>query len=490
MRLARHRLSPYFALTAVFAGVFIAADDQTVVVTVLPNMMRDMGVQVNELNKASWTITGYLLGYLAAMPFIGRASDIWGHRRVFIICMALFMVGSAAVALTSSLNWLIAARVFQALGAGALVPVSIAMVGDLFPSHSRGVPLGIMGASAEAGGVIGPLWGGIIIKYLSWQWVFWINLPLGGVVIAATFLLIEPSPRTRSSVDYIGGALITAALATMTLGLARIDALDWLTALYMAASLVLFALFVVRQRYAHEPLLPKGMFRTWAFRASNLVHMLVGAALIIGMVTIPLMANTVLNLSPLEGGLHLMRLTAAMPVGAVLGGIAAQRFNYRVPTVVGLALAAAGFWLMSGWDLAISDPMLTIHLAIAGLGFGLVIAPVALAAINSVREDDKGTAASLITGARITGMTLGLAALTAWGTSHFGHLVTGLQIPYPLIAETTSSYQQRVDEFQQQLTDAGLTVFNDFFLVAAGLCLLGILAALFMAWDKNRSPET
>jgi EmrB/QacA subfamily drug resistance transporter len=453
-------------------------------------MMRDMGVQVNELNKASWTITGYLLGYLAAMPFIGRASDIWGHRRVFITCMALFMVGSAAVALTSSLNWLIAARVFQALGAGALVPVSIAMVGDLFPSHNRGVPLGIMGASAEAGGVIGPLWGGIIIKYLSWQWVFWINLPLGGVVIAATFLLIEPSPRTRSSVDYIGGALITAALATMTLGLARIDALDWLMALYMAASLALFGLFVVRQRYAHEPLLPKAMFRTWAFRASNLVHMLVGAALIIGMVTIPLMANTVLNLSPLEGGLHLMRLTAAMPVGAVLGGIAAQRFNYRVPTVVGLALAAAGFWLMSGWDQAISDPMLTIHLAIAGLGFGLVIAPVALAAINSVREDDKGTAASLITGARITGMALGLAALTAWGTSHFGHLVTGLHIPYPLIGETALSYQQRVDEFQQQLTDVGMTVFNDFFLVAAGLCLLGLVPALFMTWNKNRSPET
>jgi EmrB/QacA subfamily drug resistance transporter len=476
-------------LTAVFAGVFIAADDQTVVVTVLPAMMRDMGVQVNELNRASWTITGYLLGYLAAMPFIGRASDIWGHRRVFIICMALFMVGSAAVALTSSLNWLIAARVFQALGAGALVPVSIAIVGDLFPSHSRGVPLGIMGASAEAGGVIGPLWGGIIIKYLSWQWVFWINLPLGAAVIAATFLLIEPSPRTRSSVDYIGGALITAALATMTLGLARVDSLDWLMVLYMAAALGLFGLFVLRQRSAHEPLLPKDMFKTWAFRASNLVHLLVGAALIIGMVTIPLMANTVLGLSPLEGGLHLMRITAAIPVGAVLGGVAAQRLDYRVPTVIGLALAAVGFWLISSWDLTISDPKLTIHLAIAGLGFGLVIAPVALAAINSVRETDKGTAASLITGSRITGMALGLAALTAWGTSHFGNLVTGLQIPYPLVGEAAASYQQRVDEFQRQLTDAGLTVFNDFFLVAAGLCVLGIVAALFMAWDKDRTPE-
>lgn len=487
--LNRSRISPYLALSAIFAGVFIAADDQTVVVTVLPQMMLDMGVQVNELNRASWTITGYLLGYLAAMPFIGRASDIWGHRRVFVICMALFMLGSAGVALTSSLNWLIAARVFQALGAGALVPVSIAIVGDLFPSHNRGVPLGIMGASAEAGGVIGPLWGGIIIKYLSWHWVFWINLPLGAAVIALTLILIKPSPRTRSPIDYIGGALITAALATMTLGLARVDALDLLMVFYMAISLGLFGLFILRQRSVPEPLLPPSMFRTLAFRASNVVHLLVGAALIIGMVTVPLMANTVLGLTPFEGGLHLMRLTAAIPVGAVLGGFATQKFDYRVPTIVGLALAATGFWLMSGWDLTISDPQLTIHLATVGMGFGLVIAPIALAAVNSVREGDRATAASLITASRITGMALGLAALTAWGTGHFGRLVTGLQVPYPLVGESAQAYQQRFDDFQQQVTGAGLNVFNDFFLIAAGLSVLAIIATLFMAWNRDRKPE-
>lgn len=489
MTLSRSKISPYLALTAVFAGVFIAADDQTVVVTVLPQMMLDMGVQVTELDKASWTITGYLLGYLAAMPFIGRASDIWGHRRVFVISMALFMVGSAAVALTSSLNWLIAARVFQALGAGALVPVSIAIVGDLFPARSRGVPLGIMGASAEAGGVIGPLWGGIMIKYLSWQWVFWINLPLGALVIGLTFFLIEPSPRTRSRVDYIGGGLITAALATMTLGVARVGEMDWLMAVYMVISLALFVLFVIRQRATADPLLPAAMFRTWAFRASNAVHLLVGAAMIIGMVTIPLMANTVLGLTPLDGGLQLMRLTAAIPIGAVLGGVAVQRLDYRVPTVVGLALAALGFWLMSGWDLTIADPQLTIHLATVGLGFGLVIAPIVLAATNSVHQDDRGTAASLITAARITGMAVGLAALTAWGTGHFGRLVTGLQFPFQAFGESSVAYQQRVADFQWQVTDAGLTVFNDFFLVAAGLCALAIVVALFMAWDGNRTPE-
>ena len=158
--------------------MFIAADDQTVIVTVLPQIMLDLKVQITELSRASWTITGYLLGYVAAMPLIGRLSDVWGHRNIYIASMLLFMVGSALAALTTDLTALIAARVFQAVGAGALIPISIAMVGDLFPPGERGVPLGIIGASAEAGGVIGPLWGGLIIRYLDWPWVFWINLSL------------------------------------------------------------------------------------------------------------------------------------------------------------------------------------------------------------------------------------------------------------------------------------------------------------------------
>ena len=144
---------------------------------------------------------------------------------------------------------------------------------------------------------------------------------------------------------------------------------------------------------------------------------------------------------------------------------------------------------MSGWDRTISDPELTIHLAITGLGFGLVIAPIALAATNSVPQDDIGTAASLITAARITGMAMGLATLTAWGTGHFGRLVTGLQVPFQLSGESAAAHRLRIDEFQRQVTDAGLTVFNDFFLIAAGLCALAIVAALFMAWNRDRLPS-
>ena len=405
--MAGNRGRAYLALTAVFAGVFVAADDQTVVVTVLPQIMLDLKLTVTELDHTSWIITGYLLGYVAAMPFIGRLSDIWGHRNAFIGSLLLFMLGSVGVALATDINWLIGLRVFQALGAGALVPIAIAIVGDLFPPENRGTPLGLVGASAEAGGVIGPLWGGIITKYLAWQWVFWLNLPLCAIIIALTLILLPKSPRYPARMDYIGGALITLSLAALTLGLARMGDLDWLMALWLVLAAASLALFVLRQRTAADPLLPRAMFRARAFVAANTAHLLIGGALIIGMVTIPLMANTLLGESPLGGGLMLLRMTVAIPFGAVLGGVVCQRYDYRLPAALGLLFAALGFWLMSGWGLDIADPWLTVHLATAGFGFGLLIAPIALAATNSVSDDARGAAAALITTTRVVGNDAG-----------------------------------------------------------------------------------
>ena len=476
------RMRAYAALTAVFAGVFVAADDQTVVVTVLPQIMLDLKLTVTELDRTSWIITGYLLGYLAAMPFIGRLSDIWGHRNAFVGSLLLFMLGSVGVALATDINWLIGLRVFQALGAGALVPIAIAIVGDLFPPEGRGTPLGLVGASAEAGGVMGPLWGGVITKYLAWQWVFWLNIPLCAVIIGLTLWLLPRSPRYPARVDYIGGALVTLSLAALTLGLARIDELDALMAMWFALAAASLALFIMRQRTVADPLLPRAMFRARAFVAANATHLLVGGALIIGMVTIPLMANTLLGETPLGGGLMLLRMTVAIPFGAALGGIACRRLDYRLPAALGLMLCALGFGLMSGWGLDIADPWLTAHLATAGFGFGLLIAPVALAAVNSVGDDARGAAAALITTSRVVGMTLGIAALTAWGTGRFDALVAGIGAPFALPGETAQQAQERIAGAQQQLTEAGLTLFSDFFVAAAALCLVALLPAAFMAW--------
>ena len=457
--------------------MFIAADDQTVVVTVLPQIMTFMKVDVvKDIDQASWIITGYLLGYVSAMPLIGRVSDVVGHRRAYFACTLLFMAGSAAVALTTELSWLVAMRVLQAVGAGALVPISIAIVGDLFPPEHRGLPLGIVGASAEAGGVIGPLWGGLIARYLEWQWIFWVNIPLCVLTIVLLFWLVRPSPLFPGRIDYAGGALLAVALGAVTLGLARIGTPDALMVAYLVGSVVALVLFVVRQGRTDSPLIPLAMFRRAAIGAANITHLLVGGALIIGMVTVPLMASTALQMTPLEGGLRLMRMTAAMPVGAVLGGVMCGRFGYRIPTVAGLAFCALGYWLMSDWTLSVGEPQLTISLATAGFGFGLVIAPIALAATNPAPPEIRGAAASLVTAMRMVGMTMGLAALAAWGAGRFQDLIAGIPI-MPMAGETAAQAQER---FGAQMTDAGLSLFSSFFLIAMAACLLAIIPAMFM----------
>ena len=473
-------IPPFIALVPVCAGVFLAALDQTVVVTVLPQIMLDMRVQIRELDRASWTITGYLLGYTAAMPLMGRVSDVWGHRRIYLLSLLIFLAGSVLVAASSNLSWLVGARVFQAIGGGAMVPVAIAIVGDLLPPYRRGLALGVIGASAEAGGVLGPLWGGVIGGFLDWRWVFWLNIPIGVVIIGVLLLLVAPSPRYKARVDYAGGLLLAGSLALLTLGLSRIGAADILTAVYLVLSGLFFTLFMMRQRFTLAPLLPLSMFKGGVFSSANATHFMIGGALIVAMVTIPLMTDTVMGEQPLEGGLRLMRLTAAIPVGAILGGLACQRWDYRVATIAGLVLAALSFFLMSGWDLEIRDPLMTLHLALGGLGFGLVIAPIALAATNSV--GDRGTAAAMVTAMRMVGMTVGLAALTAWGTARFGVLVSGISLPLSQPGETLAQSQERVQVFQQQLSDAGMSLFNEFFFVAMVVCLVALVPAFFMAW--------
>ncbi len=478
---------PYLALAPVCAGVFLAADDQTVVVTVLPEIIRDMRLGPYEIDSAAWTITGYLLGYVAAMPLIGRLADILGRRRLFIASMSLFMAGSAAVALAPSLGWLVGARVFQAVGAGALVPIAIAIVGDLFPEGRRGIPLGIVGASAEAGAVVGPLWGGVVTGYLDWQWVFWLNIPLGALVLVSLPFLLAPSPARRARVDYLGGVLLAVSLSALTLGLARMGDPDMIAAACLAGAALAFALFVVRERAAAEPLIRPLMFRSRAFVGSAVTHLMVGGSLIIGMVTVPLMANTVMQMTPLEGGLLLMRLTAAIPVGAVIGGAACQRLDYRVPAAAGLLLAALGFLFMSGWGGRVEEPWVTLHLAASGLGFGLLIAPVGLAAINVVSAAERGAAAAMVTAARMVGMTLGLAALTAWGSGRFDALVAGVEVPFQLAGETAEEARLRSIEFEAQVTDAGITLFNEFFLAAMAVALAALIPSLLMA--RNRRAE-
>ncbi len=475
--------SPPLVLTIVCLGVFVAALDQTVVVTGLPSVMLDLRIPLTELDRVSWIITGYLLGYTVAMPLMGRISDVYGHPRVYQVSLVLFALGSLLVALSSTLSWVVASRIIQAVGGGATVPIGMAIASGVLSPGRRGLALGIIGAAAEAGSVLGPLYGGAIIHLMGWRWIFWLNLPLSALLVAALALL--PSRRSAGGrVDYLGGMLLAGGLAAISIALSRREVFTGASLFPYAligSGVLVFLVLVFWERRYWQPLLAPVLFRSASFITANLTQFLVGVALIMAMVNIPLMADTVMGQEPLQGGLRLVRLTGAIPLGAIVGGYLAERVGVRGVTTMGLLLMALGFYFMTGWGSEIQDPGHTLHLMVGGLGFGLVIAPIILTAISASTEEYRGTAASLVTVSRMVGMTLGLAALAAWGMGQFQELTLGLELPLPVLGETAEAFQQRSVEYTAGLTEAGLTLFHRFFWVAMGVSLAAILPALAMS---------
>lgn len=482
-------VSPYKLLIPLCFGVFIAADDMTVVVTLLPDMMADLRVGVSELDRASWTITGFLIGFTAAMPLMGRISDRAGYRLAFLAALAVFTLGSALVALSPQMpgwlyggppefSWMVGMRVFQAIGGGALIPISIAAVGELVDARHRAIAYGLVGASAEAGGVFGPLWGGGITTWLSWEWAFWLNIPL--TVAAAVWIMRNPPGKRNKNVkvDVPAGLVFAAALALLTVGLVRIGRPDALMAISLAVTAGLVVLLVVMNTRSRDALFPRPLFRLPSFNFANTTHFLVGAVLIIGMVTVPLMAATVFGKSPIEGGLQLLRMTVAIGVGAVIGGIVTQRFGPRGPAMVGLVVTSLGFLLMSGWTVEVAEPMLTVHLVITGLGLGLLVSPIAETALFRVVDYQRGAASALITVSRMVGMTAGLAVMTALGTVQFQQLVADV----PAFSLDPDVQKQIVES----ATNAGMDVFTRFYQYAAALSVLALVPAFLMTRELRR----
>ncbi len=469
---SRQTSSPNLILFILCLGIFSTAIDQTVIYGALNDIMFDVHMNVFDLDAASWIVTGYLLGYTAIMLLAGRLSDVYGPQRIFILGNLIFIIASVFIAVVDNFSLMIAARVLQAIGGGATVPSAIAIVADTFPGGKRPIALGIIGGSVELGAAVGPSFGGAVSEYMGWRWIFWIDVIIGAVVIIMIYLMIKNSSGIRRPIDYSGGLFIAIALALLSLGLSqqlhRPNA-EILMAGFLIGSAIFFYLFIRRISRTSEPLFHLSMFKHLVFSAANATHLFIGGALIIALVVVPMMGYTLMELSDVEVGLQLLRLTLAIPIGAVLGGFLCHRFGYRIPTIAGLLLSSIGLFFMSRWTAAIADPWLTIHLAVCGFGFGLIISPITTAALNSVRKEDRGIASALVTWMRMTGMIIGLSLMNCWGMGHF-------HVKSALIS---------VEEIEDELPPLALSIYQDFFLAAAIVCLIAILPAIWMKMQKE-----
>jgi MFS family permease len=308
-------------LALVCLPVFVGALDLTIVSAVLPTVIFELKIPVQTgLDDAAWVVSGYLLAYAVSMTFMGRVSDLLGRRRVFLICLGIFFVGSWWVAASDgapatwmtrlvrlitgdrpdrslmALYALIAGRVVQAFGAGAIVPVSMALVGDLFPPERRAAPLGLIGAVDTAGWVLGHLYGGVMVQYFPWQYLFWINLPIIALAFAAMWWSLRGAPQTLApgGLDWPGAALISFSLIGLNLGLAANEntasaslsdvprSPPYAAPMLIGAALAL-ALFLWAERRAPAPLLNLGRFRDRNVSAASFTNLLVGFCLMVGL---------------------------------------------------------------------------------------------------------------------------------------------------------------------------------------------------------------
>ena len=491
------RLPPWLMVAAIATGVFITALDQTVVVTALPAVMADLQIQLFELESVIWVVTAYLLGYTVAMPLLGRLADVHGYRRLYLASLALFIVGTTLVALSGQWEWLngkieplgqmVAGRVIQAVGGGGTVPISLAIASALVPASQRGLALGIVAGAAEAGSMLGPAYGGAIIEIWGWRTIFWLNVPQAAA-IAVALIFLHDQRFQGARMDYPGALVITIVLVLLCLAAAH-DGLFRMTSVepygLLIGALVGAGILTWLQKHTAQPLLSGLLFRTWTFVAANVCQLLVGIALIIALASIVIMANTVMDIPerPVDSftaALWLLRMTATIPIFAVVGGLLLRWVDARLVTLPGLALIAVGMFRLSSWEIVVPEPQLTVDLVVSGMGFGLVIAPIMHRAIEVSPQEYRAVSASMVVVTRMLGMTLGMAALSAWGVNEFLTILTDTPSPLMMPRLDAAARAQAFVQYRETLQMASLELFHSFFRAAAVIALFGTIPVLLM----------
>jgi EmrB/QacA subfamily drug resistance transporter len=396
-------------MAAVMAGMFMIAIEATIVSTAMPQIAAQLG----DLHLYSWVFASFLLAQTATTMVFGKLADIFGRKPVLLVGIAIFLAGSVLCGLAASMPVLIGYRLLQGLGAGAIQPIALTVVGDLYPGHERGRVQGYLSSVWGISSVLGPLAGGLITQHLNWAWVFWINVPVG-VVAAALFLLFlhEKVAPVQRRVDVAGAVLFTVAVAGLMTALTECGTSAGNALLAAAVCLVCGVLFVLQERRAADPMVAFGLWARRPIAAANAATLLAGMALIGLTAFLPMYVQGVLNRSALVAGFTLTAMSFGWPVGAM---IAARdlfhRYGLRATLLLGGALLPLGAAAMLFLRPGLPPVLAGAGSLVMGLGMGFLSTAAIVLIQGSVGWDERGVATASNVFSRNLGSTFGATVL-------------------------------------------------------------------------------
>ena len=404
----------WFTLAAVSFGLFMIMLDNTVVNVALPAIQQDLGADLSELQ---WVVTGYALTFAAFMLVGGKVADAYGRRLVFVIGIAVFTLASLWCGLADSSDELIAARVAQGVGAALMNPATLSIIAAAFPPRERGTAIGIWAGVSALALAIGPLVGGLITQHIDWSWIFFVNIPVGIVAIAASFLFIDESrDETHVRLDIPGLVTSGVGLFALTYGLIEANTYGWSSTRILGAFLlaaVMLTAFVLLERHQRDPMLPLELFRNRTYTGANLVLLLVALAMFGIFFFMSLYMQNVLGYSAVQTGAAFLPMTLMIILVAPVAGKASDRVGSRGLMTVGMILVAAQLVYFSQLGLDATFWSILPAFIVGGVGMALTMTPSAAAATRNVPVDKSGVGSAVLNASRQVGGSLGIAIIGA-----------------------------------------------------------------------------